>query len=208
MTATPDSRIGWLILPDRSRILRVVAVVPAMALPSAGFLLDLVYGTGADDGLGAAGVAALIVLFALPVGWYLSYTCLFNWRSRIEYRDGVLRVRNWVSRSIVVAAPISMSVISIDASTSTGQMLVLGNRDAAALVNPRQWSEPTLMAAWHSAGLPSTVVAASHSVQELRRKFPRLRIPLRLRYPKTFTTLWTVGAIGYIGLVINVFARI
>lgn len=203
-----DRRTEFLVSPDRSRFARVaLAVVPAVIVPGISMTRLLASGRGTSEGLGPMAIPAAIALVALPFLWYVAYAVLHTVNTYVAFSDGAVRVRNWARRLTVIEGPGSVARTHIDSSGIAGAVLVVSDDRAAVLLNPRQWREAELDKVWRRAALPERF-GGTPTPRELRRRHPTIRIPLYIRYPGVVYTFWTVLVILYIGVVVNVFARI
>ncbi|MBT2369349.1 hypothetical protein J7E88_29635 [Streptomyces sp. ISL-10] len=184
------------------------AIVPAAILPGISLTLMLAGGRGTSEGLGSSAVPAVIVLVALPFLWYVTYAVLHTVNSYVALVDGAVLVRNWARRLTVIEGPGFLVRTPIDSSGIAGEVLIVGDDHAAVMLNPRQWREAELNRVWRNAALQQQQPRDLPTPRELRRRYPTIRIPLYIRHPGIVYTFWTLLVILYIGLVVNVFARI
>ncbi|MEU9716976.1 hypothetical protein [Streptomyces sp. NPDC047976] len=203
-----DRRTELVVSPDKSRFGRVAwAIVPAAILPGISLTLMLAGGEGTSEGLGPAAVPAAVVLVALPFLWYVTYAVLHTVNSYVALVDDAVLVRNWARRVTAIEGPGFLVRTPIDSNGTAGEVLIVGDDRAAVMLNPRQWREAELDRVWRSAALQQRP-GGLPTPRELRRRYPTIRIPLHIRYPGTVYTFWTLLVVLYIGIVINVFARI
>ncbi|MGI5404836.1 hypothetical protein ACQEVG_36320 [Streptomyces sp. CA-135486] len=203
-----DRYTELVVSPDKSRFGRVaLAIVPAAILPGISLTLMLARGRGTSEGLGPTSVPAVIVLVALPFLWYLTYAVLHTMNSYVSLVDGAVLVRNWARRLTIIEGPGFLVRTHIDSSGIAGAVIIVGDDRAAVMLNPRQWREAELNTVWRDAELQEQP-GGMPTPRELRRRYPTIRIPLYIRHPGIVYTFWTILVILYIGVVVNVFARI
>ncbi|WP_405977477.1 hypothetical protein [Streptomyces sp. NBC_00158] len=203
-----DRHAELVISPDKSRFARVAwAIVPAAILPGISLTLMLAGGEGTSEGLGSAAIPAAVVLVALPFLWYVTYAVLHTVNSYVALVDDAVLVRNWARRLTVIEGPGFLVRTPIDSSGTAGEVLIVGDDRAAVMLNPRQWREAELDRVWRGAALQRQP-GGMPTPRELRRRYPTIRIPLYIRHPGIIYTFWTILVILYIGIVVNVFARI
>ncbi|MEU6067607.1 hypothetical protein ABZ864_24820 [Streptomyces sp. NPDC047082] len=169
--------------------------------------LMLARGRGTSEGLGSMAVPAAIALVALPFLWYVTYAVLHTMNTYVALVDGAVLVRNWARRLTVIEGPGFVARTHINSSGTAGEVLIVADDRAAVMLNPRQWREAELNRVWRKAALPQQF-GGTPTPRELRRRYPTIRIPLYIRYPGIVYTFWTILVILYIGVVVNVFARI
>ncbi|MEU4495584.1 hypothetical protein OG729_38475 [Streptomyces sp. NBC_00210] len=197
-----------VVSPDKSRFGRVaLAIVPAAILPGIGLTLMLAGGRGTSEGLGPTAVPAVIVLVALPFLWYVTYAVLHTMNSYVSLVDGIVLVRNWARRLTIIEGPGFLVRTHIDSSGIAGAVIIVGDDRAAVMLNPRQWRAAELDRVWRKAALQEQP-GGMPTPRELRGRYPTIRIPLYIRHPGIVYTFWTILVILYIGVVVNVFARI
>ena len=197
-----------VVSPDKSRFGRVaLAIVPAAILPGISLTFMLAGGRGASEGLGPTAVPAVIVLVALPFLWYVTYAVLHTMNSYVSLVDGIVLVRNWARRLTIIEGPGFLVRTHIDSSGIAGAVIIVGDDRAAVMLNPRQWRAAELDRVWRKAALQEQP-GGMPTPRELRGRYPTIRIPLYIRHPGIVYTFWTILVILYIGVVVNVFARI
>jgi hypothetical protein len=203
-----DPYTELVVSPDKSRFGRVaLAIVPAAILPGISLTLMLAAGRGTSEGLGPTAAPAVIVLVALPFLWYMAYAVLHTMNSYVSLVDGAVLVRNWARRLTIIEGPGFLVRTHIDSSGIAGAVIIVGDDRAAVMLNPRQWREAELNTVWRDAALQEQP-GGMPTPRELRRRYPTIRIPLYIRHPGIVYTFWTILFILYIGVVVNVFARI
>ena len=203
-----DQYTELVISPDTSRFGRVAwAIVPAAILPGISLTLMLAGGRGTSEGLGPTAVPTAVVLVALPFLWYVTYAVLHTVNAYVALVDGAVVVRDWARRLTIVQGPGFLIRTHIDSSGIAGEVLIVGDDQAAVMLNPRQWREGELDRVWRTAALQQQP-GGTPTPRELRRRYPTIRIPLYIRHPGIVYTFWTLLVILYIGIVVNVFARI
>ncbi|MFF7974278.1 hypothetical protein [Streptomyces sp. NPDC007905] len=164
-------------------------------------------GRGTSEGLGPTAVPAVIVLVALPFLWYVAYAVLHTMNTYVALVDGAVLVRNWARRLTIIEGPGFVTRTHIDSSGIAGEVLIVGDDRAAVMLNPRQWREAELNRVWRKAALQQQS-GGMPTPRDLRKRYPTIRIPLYIRHPGIVYTFWTILVILYIGVVVNVFARI
>lgn len=203
-----DRRTKLFVSPDKSRFGRVaLAIVPAVIVPGISMVRLLAGGRGTSEGLGPTAVPAAIALVALPFLWYVVYAVLHTLNTYVAWVDGTVLVRNWARRLTTIEGPGFVARTHINSSGIAGAVLVVGDDRAAVMLNPRQWREDELDKVWRRAAFQQRF-GGTPTPRELRRRYPTIRIPLYIRYPGIVYTFWTILVILYIGVVVNVFARI
>lgn len=203
-----DGRTELSVSPDKSRFGRVaLAIVPAVIVPGISMVRLLAGGRGTSEGLGPMAAPAAITLIALPFLWYVAYAVLHTVNTYVALVDGAVLVRNWARRLTVIEGPGFVARTHINSSGIAGAVLVVGDDRAAVMLNPRQWRETELDKVWRKAALQQQF-GGTPTPRELRKRYPTLRIPLYIRYPGIVYTFWTLLVFLYIGVVVNVFARI
>ncbi|MFE4629711.1 hypothetical protein [Streptomyces mirabilis] len=194
--------------PDKSRFRHVaLAIVPAVIVPGISMARMLAGGRGTSEGLGPMAAPAAIALIALPFLWYVAYAVLHTVNTYVALVDGAVLVRNWARRLTIIEGPGFVAWTHINSSGIAGAVLVVGDDRAAVMLNPRQWREDELDKVWRKAALQQQF-GGTPTPHELRKRYPTIRIPLYIRYPGIVYTFWTILVLLYIGLVVNVFARI
>ncbi|MET9913326.1 hypothetical protein ABZZ74_42320 [Streptomyces sp. NPDC006476] len=184
-----------------------LAIVPAVIVPGISMVRLLAGGRGTSEGLGPMAAPAAITLIALPFLWYVAYAVLHTVNTYVALVDGAVLVRNWARRLTVIEGPGFVARTHINSSGIAGAVLVVGDDRAAVMLNPRQWRETELDKVWRKAALQQQF-GGTPTPRELRKRYPTLRIPLYIRYPGIVYTFWTLLVFLYIGVVVNVFARI
>lgn len=203
-----DRRTELFVAPDKSRFGRVaLAIVPAVIVPGISMARMLAGGRGTSEGLGPMAAPAAIALIALPFLWYVAYAVLHTVNTYVALVDGAVLVRNWARRLTIIEGPGFVARTHINSSGIAGAVLVVGDDRAAVMLNPRQWREDELDKVWRKAALQQQF-GGTPTPRELRKRYPTIRIPLYIRYPGIVYTFWTILVLLYIGVVVNVFARI
>ncbi|WP_143674179.1 hypothetical protein [Streptomyces caniscabiei] len=120
------------------------AIVPAAILPGISLTLMLAGGRGTSEGRGATAVPTAVVLVALPFLWYVTYAVLHTVNAYVALVDGAVVVRDWARRLTIVEGPGFLIRTHIDSSGIAGEVLIVGDDQAAVMLNPRQRREGSM----------------------------------------------------------------
>ncbi|MFC4070474.1 hypothetical protein [Actinoplanes subglobosus] len=202
----PDTTL--VVRPDRARFKRLAAVTLPVAIPALLYVtLMVAHGRRTSEGLHGAAVPAMLVVVGLPLVWFAVHAVLLVRNAAIRVTDGVVEVRRWTGRGTVIGRPTEIWLLHVDSSGTGARWYLLAGPERAVLLNAGHWLEDGMQEVVRATVVIMTK-GGKAGPKELRRRFPGLRMPWYVRFPLPIVTLWFVGAILYLGVVVNVFARL
>lgn len=171
-------------------------------------ILLMAKGEGLSEGIGWMAVPATAVLMGLPLTVYFGYTATFRRNAMLENREGVLKVKNWRGQEKTFGLLQSMHFGQLVA-TNERRFIILRAAPEVPLVAlaPGAWTESDLV--YFARSFEASVT--DHGLipkDELRNVFAPQRLPYFINYGVPVTGAAVIGVFLYVGMVVNVFARL